>query len=201
MKSKKPKIKKIKKNKLESLPKIHKRLFKIWSEKVRERGNNTCELCNKKVGDIGEGEKPLVAMNAHHLQSRKNKYNPIKWDIRNSVCVCPKCHKFSCSESFHNSPVYTINWLMKNRPERFDYVLKHYNDKLDLENRLILKEIERCLVDNESLDIEKLKQIEKDFPREPKKTRETRENSIGLFEAINGETTTTTTTNLEIENL
>jgi hypothetical protein len=165
------KEKKSKKNKLESLPKIHKRLFKLWSEKVREANNNTCEWCGKKIGDIGEGGNPIKAMNAHHLQSRKNKYNPLKWDIRNAVCVCPNHHKFSCSESFHNSPVVTINWLMKNRPGRFKYVLEHFNDKVDLENRLILKEIERCLIENVPLDLEKLQQIEKEFPREQKKPK------------------------------
>ena len=161
------KVKKVKKIKLESLPKIHRRLFKIWSEKVRLRSNNICEYCGRKVGDVENG-KPIVAMNAHHLQSRKNKYNPIKWDLHNSICVCPKCHKFSCENSFHNSPVVTINWLMKNRPDRFNYVLEHFNDKVDLENRLILKEIERCLVEDANLDLNKLLEIEKEFPREQK---------------------------------
>ena len=199
MKAKKTKVKKINKIKLESLPKIHRRLFKLWSEKVREKSNHTCEWCNKKIGDKGEGGNPITAMNAHHLQSRKNKYNPLKWDIRNSVCVCPNHHKFSCNESFHNSPVVTINWLMKNRPERFNYVLEHYNDKIDLENRFILKEIERCLLEDDALDLAKLKQIEIEFPREPKKTR-VKKDQIGLFEAIE-ETTTTTSTNLETNNL
>ena len=165
------KDKKGKKVKLESLAKIHRRLFKIWSEKVRKLGKNICEFCGKKVGDVGEGGNPIKAMNAHHLQSRKNKYNPLKWDIRNAVCVCAKCHKFSPDASFHLSPVVTINWLMKNRPERFNYVLDHFNDKIDLENRLILKEIERCLVENAPLDLNKLKQIEQEFPREQKKPK------------------------------
>jgi len=111
-------------------------------------------------------------MNAHHLQSRRNKSNPLKWDIRNSVCVCPLHHKFSCSESFHNSPVITINWLIKNRPERFNYILEHFNDEVDLENRLILKEIERCLIEDIPLDINRLKQIEIESPRIAKSPKE-----------------------------
>jgi len=166
------KIKKIKKVKIESLPKIRRRLFKLWAEKVKEKANNTCEWCNKKPGDIGEGGKPITTMNAHHLQSRRNKSNPLKWDIRNSVCVCPLHHKFSCSESFHNSPVITINWLIKNRPERFNYILEHFNDEVDLENRLILKEIERCLIEDIPLDINRLKQIEIESPRIAKSPKE-----------------------------
>jgi len=153
------------KEKLESLPKIRKRLFKIWSEKCRERANHKCEYCGRGKGDLNENGKPLVKVDAHHLQSRKISGNPLKWDLRNSVCVCPLHHKFSCNESFHKSPIITIAWLIKNHPERFNYVLEHYNDTVDLDNRNILGEIEKCLNNNEPLNIDKLKEIEKNYPR------------------------------------
>jgi hypothetical protein len=160
-----------KKKKLESLPKIHRRLFKLWGEKVRSVAQNTCEYCGRKVGDLDDDGKKLVKVDSHHIQSRKVSGNPLKWDVRNSVCACPLHHKFSCNESFHRAPAVTINWLIKNRPERFNYILEHYKDKVDLDNRLILAEIERCLNNNELIDVEKLKQIEKEFPRQPKITK------------------------------
>jgi hypothetical protein len=154
-----------KKKKLESIPKINRRLFKLWSEKVRARAKNTCEYCGKKVGDLSEEGKPLVKVDAHHLQSRKISNNPLKWDLRNAVCACPLHHKFSCNESFHRAPVITINWLMKNHPERFNYILEHFNDNIDLQNREVLKEIEKCLNEDLPLDIQKLKEIETANPR------------------------------------
>ena len=170
------------KTKLDSLPKIHRRLFKLWSEKVRERASHTCEYCGRKVGDQNESGQKLKKVDAHHLQSRKIKNNPLKWDIRNSVCVCPMHHKFSCNESFHHAPIITINWLISKHPDRFNYVLEHFNDIVDLDNRLILEEIERCLNNNEFIDFKKLKDIEKNFPREKK--REKIEKKELLFENL-----------------
>lgn len=171
--------KKSKKVKLQSIPRINRRLFSKWSLIVRERAKNCCEYCGKKVGENLDGNK-LIKVDAHHLQSRKIKDNPLKFDINNSVCVCPFHHRFSCNESFHKAPVITINWLIKNHPERYNYVLEHFNDRVDLQNREVLKEIERCLDAKESLDINKLKDIAKQFPREVKE----RKNKEDLLDAI-----------------
>lgn len=157
---------KVKIKKLESIPKINRRLFKLWSEQVRKRSNNCCEYCNKKVGETDQEGKTLKKIDAHHLQSRKVKDNPLKFDIFNAVAVCPLHHKFSCNESFHRAPVVTINWLIKKFPERFEHVLMHYNDTVDLQNREVLKEIEKCLNEGQKLDINKLKEIERNNPRQ-----------------------------------
>lgn len=163
-------MKKKKKIKLQSLPRIHRRLFKLWSEKVRNRAGNACEYCGKKVGEI-------IKVDAHHIQSRKIKNNPLKWDIRNAVSVCPLHHKFSCNESFHKAPVITINWLIKNHPERFNHIIEHYNDEVDLDNREVLKEIESCLNEDRPIDIAKLKEIAKQFPRIVKERKHKEEES------------------------
>ena len=164
-----------KKKKLESIPKINRRLFKLWSEKVRSRANNSCEYCGKRVGELSIDGKPLIKVDSHHLQSRKIKDNPLKFDILNAVSVCPLHHKFSCNESFHRSPIITINWLIKNHPERFNHVLEHFNDTVDLQNRDVLKEIEKCLNEGKSLDLNKLKEIESKYPRQPKKSKKPKE--------------------------
>ena len=159
---------KIKKKKLESIPRINRRLFKLWSEKARERANNTCEYCGRKVGDLNIDGKPLTKVDSHHIQSRKVKDNPLKFDLSNAVVVCPLHHKFSCVESFHRSPVVTIDWLIKHHPERYNHILKHFKDTVDLQNREVLREIEACLNEGKTLDIDKLKEIEKLNPREVK---------------------------------
>ena len=143
--------------KLEKLPKIRRRLFKLWSLKCRERANYKCEYCNRGIGDIING-KALIKVDAHHLQTRNISGNPLKFDIRNGVCVCPLHHKFSCTASFHKSPVVMIAWLMKNFPERFYHVLEHHNDIVNLDNRDILYEIEDCLNKNRPIDVVRLKQ-------------------------------------------
>ena len=157
---------KVKVKKLESIPKINRRLFKLWSEQVRKRSNNCCEYCNRKVGETDKEDKILRKIDAHHLQSRKVKDNPLKFDILNAVAVCPLHHKFSCNESFHRAPVITINWLIKKFPERFEHVLINYNNNVDLQNREVLKEIEKCLNECQKLDINKLKEIERNNPRQ-----------------------------------
>lgn len=173
-------VKKEKKIKLESIPKINRRLFKKWSEVVRK--NQTCEYCGKKVGDLSLEGKPLLKVDAHHVQSRKVKDNPLKFDIENGICLCPLHHKFSCNESFHRSPVITINWLMINRPKSFKYILENFNVTVDLQNREVLKAIEKYLDEGKSLDIPKLKEIEAQFPKEPKKTRIPKKLVGNLFE-------------------
>ena len=179
----KNKIKKTKKTKLESTAKIQRRLFKLWSEAVRERAMLKCEYCgieNKAININGVSTK----LDSHHFISRKVKNMPLKFEIKNGICVCPICHKWGMP-SFHRDPITTITWLIKTSPERYDYVLNNSSIRVDLDNRLVLEEIERKLLAKESLDLDKLKQIEKDFPKEPKKTREKREDSISIFEAIN----------------
>ena len=159
----------IKKKKLESIPKINRRLFKIWSEAVRSRAMFKCEYCkieNKAINVNGVSTK----LDAHHLISRKVKDLPLKFDINNGICLCPICHKWGIP-SFHRDPITTITWLIANSPERYNYVLNNVNLRVDLDNREVLKEIEKCLNEGKSLDINKLKEIEKTFPKEPKKTR------------------------------
>ena len=163
-------MKKPKKKKLESIPKINRRLFKLWSEKIRERHNQRCEYCNISKGEKGHNGKIVENMNAHHIISRVKKDSYLKWDLINGICCCSGCHKFS-EDSFHRSPITTMNWLLQNHPDRYSYLLEHFNDKIDLQNREILYEIERCLNEDKPIDILRLKEIEAKYPRQPKKSK------------------------------
>jgi len=163
--------KKITKNKLDSIPKINRRLFKLWSLAVRERAGHKCELCGIAKDHIytnDKGKEIKLKIDAHHLMSRDVKDCPLKFDIMNGVAVDPSCHKFSIP-SFHRDPVYTITWLQENYPERYRHVLKYHLFTVDLQNRKVLEEIESKLKEQLPLDLEKLKQIETEFPRVVKK--------------------------------
>lgn len=151
--SKKPK--KVKKPKLPSIPKINRKLFKLWSEKVKQRASGRCEYCGNKVGEIGKSGKVINKLDNHHLVSRIKKNSFLKWDINNGICLCPSCHKFG-EDSFHKSPVTTIYWFMKNHPDRLEYIMANFNIKVDLQNREILSEIEKCLLDSKPIDINNL---------------------------------------------
>lgn len=175
------KQKKQKKIKLESIPKINRRLFKLWSEEVRARAGGTCEFCgikNKEINKNGVATK----IDAHHLLSRDIKNCPLKFELKNSVAVCPFCHKWGIP-SFHRDPITTITWLQKNRPERYNYVLENNTIRVDLENRMVLAEIEQRLINKESLDLSKLKEIEAKYPRQPKKSRKPKGTLFDLDES------------------
>lgn len=179
--SKKPK--KIKKKKLTPIPKINRKLFKIWSEKIRERANKTCEYCGIKVGEIGKNGKPINKLDSHHLVSRIKKNSFLKWDLYNGICLCSTCHKFG-EDSFHRSPVTTIYWFMKNHPDRMEYIMSNFHVKVDLENRELLAVIEKCLLEGKPTDIELLKQM-----------------SITTTTTTQTETTTSTTTEASLMDL
>jgi hypothetical protein len=173
------KVKKPKKIKLQPISKIQKRLYKIWSDVIRERAGWKCEFCgieNKATNINGVPTK----LDAHHFISRKIKDMPLKFEIQNGICACPICHKWGIP-SFHRDPITTITWLITNRPDRYKYVLDNSAFRVDLDNRKVLEEIEQRLLAKESLNLEKLKQIEQEFPREQKKTKEQEETIVDMI--------------------
>lgn len=147
-----------KKIKLESTAKIRRRLFKSWSLIVRQEGK--CELCGIEYKAINTNGK-ITKLDSHHLISRNIKNMPIKFDINNGICLCPICHKWG-SLSFHRDPITTITWLIKNHPDKYNYVLNNCHIRVDLNNRLVLEEIEKRLMAKESLDLTKLIDIDRE---------------------------------------
>lgn len=162
-----------KKAKVKNISTIRNRLFKLWSEAVRERAGNACEYCGIKKGEIHinkKGEAIVTKIDAHHFQSRDIKDSPLKFDIYNGVAACPTCHKWG-ADSFHRCGPTTMHWLLTNSPERYYYVIENHNERVDLENRHVLEEIEEQIKTLEHLDIEKIKAVEAEFPRVVKKRK------------------------------
>ena len=142
--------------KLKSTAVIRRRLLLLWSQAVRSRVGYKCEICGVKRGDI-VNEK-AVKIDAHHLISKYIKNSPLKYDIRNGVCLCSSCHKFHAN-SFHKNPVRTITWLILNRPFDYEFILANDSLRVDLNDRKVLEEIEIRLKENKPLDLDKLLKI------------------------------------------
>lgn len=171
-----------KKKKLDPIPKINRRLFKLWSEAVRSRNEFKCEYCKKGRGDIGHGGNPINKIDAHHFMNRDITDCPLKFDIRNGIGLCPYHHKFSPDESFHMNPVITMEWLQKNRPDSYKFVLENYKIRVNLHDREILEEIEERLKNKEPLDLDKLISI--DIRNKELKRKKEEENNVTLFDKV-----------------
>jgi len=81
-----------------NIAKLKRKADKLWSIKVREVGK--CELCSS-----------VDHLNAHHIITRR--FSLLRWDLKNSICLCCVCHKFGLS-SVHNCPLTVMDWLKEN---------------------------------------------------------------------------------------
>lgn len=140
-----------KKTKLKSTPSIRRKLFKIASLKCREKAKFACEICGMVVGTIHPITNKKQKVEAHHVMSRSNKGSPLKFDLRNLVCLCTEHHKTG-KRSAHKHGLWFANWFLNNRPDDAKWIIEHTDDIIDLNNRDILAYIEKCLTNNEKIE-------------------------------------------------
>lgn len=90
----------------------------LWAIVVKIKDNNKCVICGA-----------TEYINAHHLLSRRvlltqhcintnipsTRHSPI-----NGISVCPNCHEYSLTCSFHTAPWSAQIWVQNNRPEQFE---------------------------------------------------------------------------------
>lgn len=127
--------------------KRRKELFKIWSNHVRIR-DGKCLLCGS-----------VERLQAHHLFS-KQFYKGIRYDIINGITVCASCHRFKGATekgSFHHSPIPNVKFK-EAYPDRWEYLMEHYNKDIDYENVDIL--IEMCVPMRRNIGYWKYKEAE-----------------------------------------
>ena len=159
------KVKKEKKVKLASTPKIRRKLLKLWGEAVRERDNNTCCYCGVKKGDVSKfNADNTVILDSHHLLQKEIHNCILKFCTKNGCALCKSCHKYGFP-SAHKAQIIFYDWFRQKYPERHAYILKYASLKIDLDNRKVLEEIELRLTNKEPLDLDKLLEIEKTYPR------------------------------------
>jgi len=116
----------------ESTKTIVNRLYSLWSQVVRTRAGNKCEVC----GATG-------VLDAHHIQPRQI-CSGLRFDPMNGVCLCKSHHKFG-RQSAHKGMMWFVEWLRQNLPERFSYVMEHLDDELDCGDRVALYGMEHFL--------------------------------------------------------
>lgn len=104
------------------------KLDKLWSEKIRSYGR--CEVCGE-----------IRFLNAHHIVGRRNLH--LRWDLRNGVCLCSRCHTFG-KNSAHQNPVWFMDWLDATRPEDANYLRKEQNVlETNIDYELILTNLKK----------------------------------------------------------
>ena len=132
------------KPKQSSIPVINRRLFRLASLCCRERAKFKCEICGMKVGDLHANTGKPQRVEAHHIMSRSNKDSPLKFDIRNLVCLCTEHHKTG-KYSAHKHGLWFSKEFIKIRPDDAEWILEHSDDYANLKDREVLKNIEECL--------------------------------------------------------
>tara|TARA_R110002126_G_scaffold164690_2_gene312566 strand:+ start:1479 stop:1958 length:480 start_codon:yes stop_codon:yes gene_type:complete len=145
---------KAKRKKLTSIPVIIRRLFRLASQCCRESADFKCEICGMKKGDLHNVTEKPQRVEAHHIMSRNNKDSPLKFDLRNLICLCSDHHKLS-KYSAHSHGIWFADWLQTNKPEQYQWVLDHSDDTVNLKDREVLAHIEKCLRANKELNFDK----------------------------------------------
>lgn len=137
-----------KKAKLESLPKIRRRLMKLWTAKVHAMHGGRCAICRKMHGEVDPKTGKPSYMNAHHIEPRAT-CAALRYDPMNGILLCPSCHKFG-RNSAHKGTIWFITWLMQNRPWQYDYVMLHRDDVVNINDRAYLKSVEDRLLQEDA---------------------------------------------------
>ena len=114
---------------------IDKRLDDIWSQLVKAKAGNKCEVCGK-----------TKSLNSHHIFSRANKAT--RWDVNNGICLCVG-HHIGSKFSAHKTPLPFSDWLQKERGENWYNLLLAKSRIIykwhKFEKELLLKELQKEL--------------------------------------------------------
>lgn len=92
--------------------KEQKQLDELWKNKVKERDNHMCQVCQKKV--TGHN------CQAHHIIPRGIK--TCRWDVDNGITLCYQHHKVGV-KSAHLNAVWFTFWLKTNKYSQFRYII------------------------------------------------------------------------------
>jgi len=128
-----------KQKKLTPIPVILRRLYKLAAQLCKERVGFKCEICGLKKGELYNGKPQRVE--AHHIMSRSNKNSPLKFDLRNLVCLCTFHHKVG-KYSAHKHGLWFAKKFIEIRPDDAQWIIDHTDDTIDLKDRDVLKKIE-----------------------------------------------------------
>lgn len=135
--------KKSKRIRLEPLAKIRRRLMRLWTERVHRDQDGLCAVCEKRHGEVDPKTGKPTFMNAHHIEPRATCAR-LRYDPMNGILLCPSHHKFG-RDSAHKGTVWFADWLQKNRPQQYAYILAHRNENVNVNDRAYLAQVEAML--------------------------------------------------------
>lgn len=92
-----------------------KKLDKIWVDKVKERDDYICQVCQKKLTSKNS--------RAHHILPRQIK--GMRWDTENGITLCDYHHRRGIL-SAHQNAIWFTYWLKTNKYKQY----KHCINKL-----------------------------------------------------------------------
>lgn len=98
----------------------------LWSEAVKLRAGNKCEICQK-----------TERLNSHHIITRNN-YN-VRYDLENGVCLCVGHHMTGLFSAHGNPGWFHENFVLKNRDWTSLYhrsLVKRVNNYNEIEENL-----------------------------------------------------------------
>lgn len=105
---------------------LKRKAFQLWSLNVRKNG--VCEHCGVQNKSIKPNGKPVI-LHAHHIISRQNK--ALAWDVKNGICLCAFCHKFS-QIGPHQGGIIFAEWFRNKYPDIHEYLLKNYQNEVEI---------------------------------------------------------------------
>lgn len=112
----KPKLSKLKKRQADVNSTYWRaRADKVWSEVVRNRAGNKCEVC-----------RSADHVQAHHLVDRS--VWQLRHDVENGLCLCPLHHKYSRFVSAHKGGLQFFYWLYTRDQFRVKLLLAQLED-------------------------------------------------------------------------
>ena len=81
------------------------------SKQIREE-TKKCEVCGS-----------TAFLNCHHILPWQY-YKLYRYEIKNIICVCCRCHTFS-GKSFEKNAVWSSEWLKEHKPKQWQWVKEH----------------------------------------------------------------------------
>jgi predicted restriction endonuclease len=113
--------KKLSSKELAEIAVLQRKALSLWKSEVVRRAGKRCEV---------EGCKKTKYLNAHHIESYSTNKG-LRFDPHNGICLCSTHHKFG-RFSAHHSFCFMFNFMMVSRRDDLDYLLKHYQNKVEI---------------------------------------------------------------------
>jgi hypothetical protein len=131
-----PKCKPLKKTVKRKKNAQNKLLDDLWSKAVKILGNNKCVHCGASDG-----------LNSHHIIGRRN--FATRWEVKNGVVLCSKCHVFSSKFSAHQTPLSFTRFIIHLKGQEWYDQLEAQCNEIKPDKEKLLKELKEIVYGKE----------------------------------------------------